>query len=150
MFHLMPTPQGSFYVLNDIFRLNYAWRKEYQSVTHKGRSSNVARSPGLNSVWLCFFRSRTFEWELGIFFLGWLCLNINCLYFLFPWFRDLLCCGWTDWWKDAFLDTCFSVSINELGVGDLKTSVNSVSVRLKDLHLMFENSFNAYCLPIKC
>ncbi|KAL8137800.1 hypothetical protein V2J09_003801 [Rumex salicifolius] len=23
MFHLMPTPQGSFYVLNDIFRLNY-------------------------------------------------------------------------------------------------------------------------------
>lgn len=25
MFHLMPTPQGSFYVLNDIFRLNYAW-----------------------------------------------------------------------------------------------------------------------------
>ncbi|XP_059445824.1 nuclear transport factor 2B-like isoform X1 [Corylus avellana] len=24
MFHLMPTPQGSFYVLNDIFRLNYA------------------------------------------------------------------------------------------------------------------------------
>ncbi|CAN4082282.1 unnamed protein product [Withania somnifera] len=24
MFHLMPTTQGSFYVLNDIFRLNYA------------------------------------------------------------------------------------------------------------------------------
>ncbi|CAN6550972.1 unnamed protein product [Malus baccata var. baccata] len=24
MFHLMPTQQGSFYVLNDIFRLNYA------------------------------------------------------------------------------------------------------------------------------
>ncbi|KAG0500277.1 hypothetical protein HPP92_000349 [Vanilla planifolia] len=24
MFHLIPTPQGSFYVLNDIFRLNYA------------------------------------------------------------------------------------------------------------------------------
>ncbi|XP_074575498.1 nuclear transport factor 2B-like [Curcuma longa] len=24
MFQLMPTPQGSFYVLNDIFRLNYA------------------------------------------------------------------------------------------------------------------------------
>ncbi|KAI3728406.1 hypothetical protein L6452_17041 [Arctium lappa] len=24
MFHLMPTPQSSFYVLNDIFRLNYA------------------------------------------------------------------------------------------------------------------------------
>ncbi|GAB2297725.1 Nuclear transport factor 2B [Dionaea muscipula] len=24
MFHLMPTPEGSFYVLNDIFRLNYA------------------------------------------------------------------------------------------------------------------------------
>ncbi|KAJ8459775.1 hypothetical protein OPV22_032701 [Ensete ventricosum] len=24
MFHLMPTPQGSFYVLNDVFRLNYA------------------------------------------------------------------------------------------------------------------------------
>ncbi|OVA17482.1 Nuclear transport factor 2 [Macleaya cordata] len=24
MFHLMPTPQGSFFVLNDIFRLNYA------------------------------------------------------------------------------------------------------------------------------
>ncbi|KAK1438768.1 hypothetical protein QVD17_04578 [Tagetes erecta] len=24
MFHLMPTPQGSFYVHNDIFRLNYA------------------------------------------------------------------------------------------------------------------------------
>ncbi|THU49208.1 hypothetical protein C4D60_Mb06t07130 [Musa balbisiana] len=24
MFHLMSTPQGSFYVLNDIFRLNYA------------------------------------------------------------------------------------------------------------------------------
>ncbi|MBA0682440.1 hypothetical protein Goari_024162 [Gossypium aridum] len=24
MFHLMPTPQGSFYVLNDIFRLNDA------------------------------------------------------------------------------------------------------------------------------
>ncbi|KAF6161487.1 hypothetical protein GIB67_009366 [Kingdonia uniflora] len=24
MFHLMPTPQGSFYVMNDIFRLNYA------------------------------------------------------------------------------------------------------------------------------
>ncbi|THU50840.1 hypothetical protein C4D60_Mb06t24570 [Musa balbisiana] len=24
MFHLMPTLQGSFYVLNDIFRLNYA------------------------------------------------------------------------------------------------------------------------------
>ncbi|XP_051141187.1 nuclear transport factor 2B-like isoform X1 [Andrographis paniculata] len=24
MFHLMPIPQGSFYVLNDIFRLNYA------------------------------------------------------------------------------------------------------------------------------
>ncbi|KAI3520670.1 hypothetical protein L1887_10120 [Cichorium endivia] len=24
MFHLMPTPQGSFYVYNDIFRLNYA------------------------------------------------------------------------------------------------------------------------------
>ncbi|KAJ4756064.1 Nuclear transport factor 2 [Rhynchospora pubera] len=24
MFHLMPTPQGSFYVQNDIFRLNYA------------------------------------------------------------------------------------------------------------------------------
>ncbi|KAG2254079.1 hypothetical protein Bca52824_084215 [Brassica carinata] len=24
MFHLMPTPQGSFYVLNDLFRLNYA------------------------------------------------------------------------------------------------------------------------------
>ncbi|XVF85294.1 hypothetical protein PTKIN_Ptkin17bG0106100 [Pterospermum kingtungense] len=24
LFHLMPTPQGSFYVLNDIFRLNYA------------------------------------------------------------------------------------------------------------------------------
>lgn len=24
MFHLLPTPQGSFYVLNDIFRLNYA------------------------------------------------------------------------------------------------------------------------------
>ncbi|KAK4377071.1 hypothetical protein RND71_003367 [Anisodus tanguticus] len=23
MFHLMPTPQGSFYVFNDIFRLNY-------------------------------------------------------------------------------------------------------------------------------
>eukprot|EP00850_Spirogloea_muscicola_P023372 SM000352S13420 [mRNA] locus=s352:35977:36736:+ [translate_table: standard] len=23
MFHLMPTPQGSYYVLNDIFRLNY-------------------------------------------------------------------------------------------------------------------------------
>ncbi|GJP51332.1 hypothetical protein CLOM_g10490 [Closterium sp. NIES-68] len=23
MFHLMPTPAGSFYVLNDIFRLNY-------------------------------------------------------------------------------------------------------------------------------
>ncbi|XP_057954529.1 nuclear transport factor 2B-like [Malania oleifera] len=23
MFHLMPTPQGGFYVLNDIFRLNY-------------------------------------------------------------------------------------------------------------------------------
>ncbi|GMP40347.1 hypothetical protein CsSME_00010824 [Camellia sinensis var. sinensis] len=27
MFHLMPTPQGSFYVLNDIFRLNYACRR---------------------------------------------------------------------------------------------------------------------------
>lgn len=25
VFHLMPTPQGSFYVLNDIFRLSYAW-----------------------------------------------------------------------------------------------------------------------------
>ncbi|KAK7359364.1 hypothetical protein VNO77_01321 [Canavalia gladiata] len=24
MFHLIPTPQGSYYVLNDIFRLNYA------------------------------------------------------------------------------------------------------------------------------
>ncbi|KAL6514392.1 Nuclear transport factor 2B [Orobanche minor] len=24
MFHLMPTPQGSYYVHNDIFRLNYA------------------------------------------------------------------------------------------------------------------------------
>jgi len=24
MFHLLPTPQGSFYVYNDIFRLNYA------------------------------------------------------------------------------------------------------------------------------
>jgi hypothetical protein len=24
MFHLIPTPQGSFYVFNDIFRLNYA------------------------------------------------------------------------------------------------------------------------------
>ncbi|KAJ0969222.1 hypothetical protein J5N97_022099 [Dioscorea zingiberensis] len=24
MFHLLPTPQGSFYVFNDIFRLNYA------------------------------------------------------------------------------------------------------------------------------
>ncbi|KAK9750012.1 hypothetical protein RND81_02G166300 [Saponaria officinalis] len=24
MFHLMPTPQGNFYVQNDIFRLNYA------------------------------------------------------------------------------------------------------------------------------
>ena len=24
MFHLMPTPQSSFYVFNDIFRLNYA------------------------------------------------------------------------------------------------------------------------------
>ncbi|KAG0476767.1 hypothetical protein HPP92_013145 [Vanilla planifolia] len=24
MFHLIPTPQGSFFVLNDIFRLNYA------------------------------------------------------------------------------------------------------------------------------
>ncbi|CAA0833164.1 Nuclear transport factor 2 [Striga hermonthica] len=24
MFHLMPTPQGSYFVLNDIFRLNYA------------------------------------------------------------------------------------------------------------------------------
>ncbi|KAG2714900.1 hypothetical protein I3843_03G052700 [Carya illinoinensis] len=24
MFHLIPTPQGSFYVLNDIFRLNYS------------------------------------------------------------------------------------------------------------------------------
>lgn len=24
MFHLIPTPQGSFYVQNDIFRLNYA------------------------------------------------------------------------------------------------------------------------------
>ncbi|KAL4331634.1 hypothetical protein AHAS_Ahas13G0519700 [Arachis hypogaea] len=24
MFHLLPTPQGSYYVLNDIFRLNYA------------------------------------------------------------------------------------------------------------------------------
>ncbi|WVZ26012.1 hypothetical protein V8G54_004556 [Vigna mungo] len=24
MFHLMPTPQASYYVLNDIFRLNYA------------------------------------------------------------------------------------------------------------------------------
>ena len=24
MFHLLPTPQGSFYVNNDIFRLNYA------------------------------------------------------------------------------------------------------------------------------
>ncbi|KAK1423237.1 hypothetical protein QVD17_18534 [Tagetes erecta] len=24
MFHLLPTPQGSFYVQNDIFRLNYA------------------------------------------------------------------------------------------------------------------------------
>ncbi|PKU81449.1 nuclear transport factor 2B [Dendrobium catenatum] len=24
MFHLIPTPQASFYVLNDIFRLNYA------------------------------------------------------------------------------------------------------------------------------
>ncbi|XP_058227223.1 nuclear transport factor 2B-like [Rhododendron vialii] len=24
LFHLMPTPQGSFYVQNDIFRLNYA------------------------------------------------------------------------------------------------------------------------------
>ncbi|KAL0903681.1 hypothetical protein M5K25_028079 [Dendrobium thyrsiflorum] len=24
MFHLIPTPQGNFYVLNDIFRLNYA------------------------------------------------------------------------------------------------------------------------------
>ncbi|CAH8320493.1 unnamed protein product [Eruca vesicaria subsp. sativa] len=24
MFHLMPTPQGSFYVYNDIFRLNYS------------------------------------------------------------------------------------------------------------------------------
>ncbi|XP_016449077.1 nuclear transport factor 2A-like [Nicotiana tabacum] len=24
MFHLMPTPQGGYYVLNDIFRLNYA------------------------------------------------------------------------------------------------------------------------------
>lgn len=23
LFHLIPTPQGSFYVLNDIFRLNY-------------------------------------------------------------------------------------------------------------------------------
>ena len=29
MFHLMPTPQGSFYVLNDIFRLNYAWREDW-------------------------------------------------------------------------------------------------------------------------
>lgn len=26
MFHLIPTGQGSFYVQNDIFRLNYAWR----------------------------------------------------------------------------------------------------------------------------
>jgi hypothetical protein len=24
MFHLLPTPQGSFYIFNDIFRLNYA------------------------------------------------------------------------------------------------------------------------------
>ncbi|KAK4265054.1 hypothetical protein QN277_026157 [Acacia crassicarpa] len=24
MFHLIPTPQGSYYVLNDVFRLNYA------------------------------------------------------------------------------------------------------------------------------
>lgn len=31
MFHLMPTPQGSFYVFNDIFRLNYAWRVEIVS-----------------------------------------------------------------------------------------------------------------------
>jgi hypothetical protein len=27
MFHLLPTPQGSFYIFNDIFRLNYAWKK---------------------------------------------------------------------------------------------------------------------------
>jgi len=31
MFHLMPTPQGSFFVLNDIFRLNYAWWASFWS-----------------------------------------------------------------------------------------------------------------------
>lgn len=34
MFHLMPTPQGSFYVLNDIFRLNYAWT-QHGLLVHK-------------------------------------------------------------------------------------------------------------------
>ena len=33
MFHLMPTPQSSFYVLNDIFRLNYAWSHLYERLS---------------------------------------------------------------------------------------------------------------------
>ena len=49
MFHLMPTPQGSFYVLNDIFRLNYAWSLALQT-EHK---------QGLNWTW--FPSDRVFQ-----------------------------------------------------------------------------------------
>ncbi|XP_057801231.1 nuclear transport factor 2B-like [Salvia miltiorrhiza] len=45
MFHLMPTPQGSFYIFNDIFRLNYASRVV-------DRSLFVVPDIGQNS--LCF------------------------------------------------------------------------------------------------
>lgn len=36
MFQLMPTPQGSFYVLNDIFRLNYAWGWQCKPNANRG------------------------------------------------------------------------------------------------------------------
>ena len=46
MFHLIPTPQGSFYVFNDIFRLNYAWRQDNHSNSTNG-SCMHPKCPGL-------------------------------------------------------------------------------------------------------
>ena len=55
----MPTPQGSFYVFNDIFRLNYAWSQNGHS------KSNVVIMSRIKPLSWYLFISRHFKWRLG-------------------------------------------------------------------------------------
>lgn len=73
MFHLIPTPQGSFYVLNDIFRLNYAWRQD----NHSNSTNGSRMQPECPRLYVCLslFNYRHIKWKEG--FLWMVVFNVS-------------------------------------------------------------------------